>query len=199
LVNYWPFNADYKDYVTGANLSGTGTISFVSDRFNAANKAAYLNPGYFTLPSEVYVNATAFSLMGWIYVYNTNWIEMFMLGNGPTSDNVYYGVQSGYLMGSIFYESNQFSLQTTDGITLNTWIHTAFTFDGSQAKIYINGSLQAVASSSYLPQNILRNLCFIGVDNWTPDHVNGQMKLDDFRIFNLAVNQSTIQTIMNLS
>jgi hypothetical protein len=91
LVTYWPFNGDHKDPDGGADASPIGNISFVPDRFKVANKAVYLNPGYFKLSSGVYITSTQFSLMGWGFLYNTNWIILFMLGNGQQSDNVYYG------------------------------------------------------------------------------------------------------------
>jgi hypothetical protein len=200
LVNYWSFNGDFNDYVGGANGSPSGTITLVADRFGNANKAVFLRSGaYFSLPSGVYISGPAFSLMGWTYLLNTACIIFYMLGNGATSDNVYYGAISGTIRSNII---NQISgaLSTTPSVMpLNTWTHTAFTFDGTNFNIFMNGSLIASNVSQYEPRNVLRTQSYLGVGGWTfSGNLNGNLRLDDFRIYNRAVAASEIEFIMTL-
>jgi hypothetical protein len=182
-------------------LTPTGNISFVPDRFNVANKAVYLNKGYFTLPSGVYITSTQFSLMGWLYLYNTKLIFLFQLGNGYNRDHVQYYAQDGYLQVGFFNadDSKYDGVPSANVLTLKTWIHTAFTFDGSHLKVYINGILQGSGLSTFMPRNVLRVCCYLCVESYFPINNYAPVQIDDLRIYDSAINQSTIQAIMNLS
>jgi hypothetical protein len=200
LVNYWSFNGDFKDYVGGANGSPSGTITFVADRFGNASKAVFLSSGaYVSLPSRVYISKPAFSLMGWTYLLNTTWITFFMLGNGQQSDNVYYGATIRTIRGNILNQNSGLVRITPSVMPLSTWAHTAFTFDGTNYNFYLNGSSIASGVSTFLPRGVLRSQSYLGVGSWTPSGINGNLRLDDFRIYDRAVNASEIEFIMTLS
>jgi hypothetical protein len=194
LVNYWPFNGDYKDYVGGADLSPTGVTSFIADRSMFANQAVNLNGAYLVMPSRSYVSGTTFSLMGWIYVYNYVWVNVFVLGNGAPSDNVNYGTLNGKLSASL----NGQIVSSSVGITLNTWVHTALTYDGVNMKCFINGTLLGSGPISYVLQNVPRSMSTIGVDAWIPQGNTGFIVYDDLRIYNRIVSASELQLIMSL-
>jgi hypothetical protein len=207
LVNYWPFNGDYQDYAGGANVASftsSGSVTFSADRFNNTDKALRLNLAFLNLPRGYsYVTGSAFSLMGWIYLFDTTPVYMFMLGNGALSDNVYFGATSGYIAGKIISgQSDGFNIKSPSNVTaLNTWLHTAFTFDGKNATIYVNGILRATNISNVVPRNVLRNQSYFCSNNWTPLndlHNLSRIIIYDFRIYNRAVGASEIKTIMNL-
>ncbi|MEP7264506.1 MAG: LamG-like jellyroll fold domain-containing protein [Bacteroidota bacterium] len=93
-------------------------------------------------------------------------------------------------------------VETVSGtsLTLNTWYHVAGTYDGSVARIYINGVLAgstsfagSIVASTAFPARI-GNLSDDGVGN--PRYWNG--KLDEIRVWHRALPQSEIAAHMNM-
>lgn len=82
-------------------------------------------------------------------------------------------------------------------IPSGVWVHLAGTFDGTNARLYINGTLD----SSYLAASPSSNngSLYIG----TPQDAVGNVAynfsgvLDDIRIWNITLTQSNIQSTMN--
>jgi hypothetical protein len=65
LQNYWTFNNNVKDSITGASpTTGTG-YTFVSDRLNTPNSAIYFNNGYLQASTATYFNGD-FTVSGWV-------------------------------------------------------------------------------------------------------------------------------------
>ena len=73
LVNYWLFNNNFDDIVSGFDMtpSSSGSVSFVSDRLNTPFGAVYLNRAYLRAPIGVYFNGD-FSVSIWVKVYSGN-------------------------------------------------------------------------------------------------------------------------------
>jgi hypothetical protein len=202
LVNYWPFNGNFSDVVGGGTLTPSGTVTFIPDRYNNASKAAYINGGYLSLPSQAYVTGPAFSLMGWININDTTLYRgIFMLGNAGV-DVVYFSTVYGGVYGNVYNGSSYATSYIPSPANLfgvNSWTHTAFTFNGSRITYYVNGTAYPMPDAVYSPQNVVRTNCYFGVFSWTPSGNTGVMKLDDFRIYNGSLNASQIQAIMKLS
>jgi hypothetical protein len=90
---------------------------------------------------------------------------------------------------------NSKTLYPTDGIT---WIHVAATFNGSVAKIYINGVLDksiTFSSPALINKNDLP--VAIGAKNDGKSSLKGS--LDDIRIYNYALAPSEIAELVNSS
>ena len=79
----------------------------------------------------------------------------------------------------------------------NTWYFIACTYDGSQMKFYINGTLRGTTDKAggVIP-NSGRNIWIGGNDKWG-EYFTGI--IDEVSIFNTALNQSQIQSLMNPS
>lgn len=77
-------------------------------------------------------------------------------------------------------------------IALNTWIHVAYVKSGRQLNLYLDGALD---SSIMLQSASMSNdgpLC-LGADLW---HLGIDGALADVRIYQMALNEATIQTLM---
>ncbi len=94
-----------------------------------------------------------------------------------------------YLCVSIVGEEERNIMTTTDSWKAATWYHIAVTYDGSGAKIYINGVLQNVAE---LPGRHYASskVCFGGKYAREEDAFPG--KLDDIRIYDKALSANEI-------
>jgi hypothetical protein len=190
-----------KDLLGSADSVSSGVCSFVPDRFNNPNSALYLNNAYLTLPSGTYFNGGPFSFMGWIYLFDiVHVINFFSFGNGNYNNNIYLQSNNGVPYGYIFNYNNFFAmLASTKNYQISAWTHTAFTFDGTNAMIYINGTLISSSVATYVPLNVNRPYCYFGVQSFGPMNPNGNMYIDDFRIYNRAVDASEMLTIMILT
>ncbi len=91
------------------------------------------------------------------------------------------------------------TLESSGGMTINSWYHVAGTFDGTMMKIYINGVLSGtksfiggiIASTAYPPAiGIISDLANGPGRFWTG-------KLDEVRVWHRALSQSEIQDKMN--
>lgn len=95
---------------------------------------------------------------------------------------------------------NVFSTQAT--IDAGVWTHVAYTYDGSDLRIYINGTLQASITASitigYLATNYVT--MFNGRTDFPSTGVAGTVipvgDYDDFRYYNTALTQTEIQDLV---
>lgn len=82
-------------------------------------------------------------------------------------------------------------------IPSGVWVHLAGTFDGTNARLYINGTLDSYYPATSPSSN--NGLLYLG----TPQDAVGNVSynfsgaLDDIRIWNIAISQSDIQSSMN--
>ena len=96
LTNYWPFNNDYRDIVSGAHMfGGGGSISFTKDRLNTNNGALYLNNAYLQVPSGIYFKGD-FTITVWVKLHQISaFSRVIDFGNGQGSDNIILGFNQG--------------------------------------------------------------------------------------------------------
>jgi hypothetical protein len=80
-------------------------------------------------------------------------------------------------------------------LPMNTWTHLAATFDGTQLKLYVNGTLEqtTVYAGTVLTSN--HPLGIGGNGYWLNENFPG--RIDEVRIYNRALSQSEIQTDMD--
>lgn len=87
--------------------------------------------------------------------------------------------------GSRFYNNFGLSAQTGNLIEANAWTHVCATWDGSAARVYINGELAATDTSGALGTDSLGDLQITGSDNFPG-------VLDEVRVFNAAFDLTAI-------
>lgn len=168
-------------------LSGNGTITFAPDRFSRENGALYLNKTYYSTPSGVYFNGP-FTIMGWIKLITLDLYSCFMsFGNGPRSDNVYMCLSSGEGKGPYFglWQANTSIsiILPPQPLAVDSWMHYCATWDGTNATIYLNGSLLFTDFGYGQVRNVVRNECYFGRNNW-PSNPFVNAYFDDIRIYN---------------
>ncbi len=92
------------------------------------------------------------------------------------------------------------SVTSASGVVLSTWTHIAATYDGTNASIYINGTLQGISAfpGGYTPASVPM---LIGGASWCESygcngldyHLNGQV--DELSIYNRALTAAEIGAI----
>jgi hypothetical protein len=194
------FNGNGYDYIGQAHVTSLINGSFVSDRFGNPKAALYLNNGYAAVPPGVYFNST-FTITAWVYPLDQNfhYQRIIDFGNGPWNSSVglayYCDTSMSYaFLGDV---NSQMSLFSTRSTIQSAWSHLAFVYDGLNVIIYLNGSQSASQSHSTNPDNIIRNLCYIGRSNWDNDDYDATAYLDDLKIYNRPLPPQEILREMN--
>ena len=87
--------------------------------------------------------------------------------------------------------------RSTDAIPAQTWTHVAATYDGTNAKLYLNGTLSGTYAVS--PPTANTSNLYIGtpLDAIGNSLFNFYGKMDELSIWNVALSQAQIQAMMN--
>ncbi len=205
LVGYWPFTGNANDISGNANSGTNNGATLTTDRFGNSNSAySYNGSGsYINIPNStslqfsggitfsVWFNATnnpvgavdsTSYLMSkgsdglatsWISFVDTASISLLIYSNSNTLSNV-ATVPSSQLI-----------------ISTNQWYNATFTFDGTNARAYINGQLESTVASTYTQFSNIYDLKF-GRRHTSgfPYFFNG--KLDDIGVWNRALTSNEI-------
>lgn len=141
-----------------------------------------------------------FSFCGWVYFTSTTSAQyIFHLGGG-TSWQSKYALSEDY-SGTIVYYINGTENRTTlsTATSLNTWVHYAYTYDGSTVSIYVNGELAFSVSKSVTSFTPTNNVVFgARADNTAGTTFKYGMqngRLCDLRIYNSCISPKEIKEI----
>ena len=189
-----------SDIIGTADMTqGTPLTTFVSDRFGNPSSALSLNGGYTQVPAGIYFNSPQFSISAWVYPLSViNYARVVDFGNGANSNNILLALGSPgpYPLFLIVNGATQLTwCVSSQALVIGQWQFFAATFDGSYARMYINGLLTCTVQLVYYPTNLLRSYNYFGKSNWNDG--SSSSYLDDLRFFNVSLSQSDIVTLMN--
>ena len=86
-------------------------------------------------------------------------------------------------------------MDSSTALDLDTWNHIAATLNGSTGTLYINGEVVGSNTSMHIPEEVMRDIAYIGRSNWSND-AYANADFDDIRIWNTALSQTDIQANM---
>lgn len=215
-IFYLPFDGEYLELVTLTDGTVVGNPSFSSDRVQGTNSYAGATDSYVTFPTEGFLGEE-FSASFW-YKINASPDRSGILTIGP-ADTTNPTAQNNRTSGFRLFREGSATRQVIklnvgngtadswfdggdaaaiDPTANDGWIHLAFTISNSEAVVYINGE-------------IAKQGAFTGVD-WTGcdilsvasgaprfsgwNHLSDLSLYDELRIFNKALTQEEIQTII---
>ena len=221
LVGYWPFNGNANDSSTnnlGGNVLGGPTLT--TDRngnSNASYDFDYSTVSFGGQTDEVYIpynsilNSTNISVSVWVYPRSYYWsgnpgtsaiIRRFEYGynnpNGQTwgldfnQDSLYAFI----IEGASNNAQNSAIVGHNTPLSLNTWHHIVFTYNGASLKLYLDGALVNSVSTT-LPLNTAGNS---GISVGESNQANGYWfptdgKIDDIGIWNRALTQQEVSAL----
>jgi hypothetical protein len=162
--------------------------------FNASSD--YIDFGI--TPNSLVGSNNAYTVSAWVNPDTSG--NLNIIGAMDTSNRWYFRVLNGYA--SYAYGTatgdNGYNTEALTGVSLNTWSHIMFTFDGSTThKIYINGDLKLTQSSGSGQTVTSTRDLYIGALNnngSTQNYFNGQ--LSNIAIWN-SDQSSEISNIYN--
>jgi PKD repeat protein len=141
---------------------------------------------------------TGMTLEAWVYPEGSigGWRNI-MMKEQPGSDVYYIETVDGNMVGDVFVSGSTHHIYSDNAIPLNTWTHLAATYDGTNLRIYINGSqattYQRVAGAIQTSGSPLR----IGGNAIWGEYFQGL--IDEVRVYNKALTAAQIQSDMATS
>jgi hypothetical protein len=180
-----------------------GSADMTQGSLTSANSALALNGGWTQLPQGIYFDSSEFSISVWINPSNVGSCSRIIdFGNGMWPDNVIFSLSDSTSLKPYFEFYSEsvkiFKMTSSKPITENQWQFLTATYNGTNARIYLNGTIVAELNiQGYIrPFNIWRSNCFIGKSAWDGDG-NSHSYLDDLRFYNKSLIKEEIIELMN--
>jgi hypothetical protein len=210
LVGWWPFNGNANDQSGNGNHGIPTNVSFDTNQYGILNSAIYLSGnGYIELPSLSTINIDNHSFSGWfksnlstlqLLVYKvdvgTANDEGFGLYIDPTilNGNLGYSVK---LNGNCNPGNGWIRANSNSTVIPNTYYHIAGVTNSDSVMLYINGQ---IVKKTLRPIGLVDNCSssvWLGRDWPTNSPYNFSGNIDEFGIWNRALNHQEIRNIFN--
>lgn len=186
LINWWPFDGDFKDVFGNSDATPVGDTSVVNGEagfgcyFDAATNTC-LEVGATPVPPP-------WTACVWIFRQNTAWNSASVLGDTSTSLKLEQ-FNGTHKVGFTKFRTGDYSFNYIT--PTNTWVHLAWVGTATNTALYSDGVLEGIVAS---PINLPRGQ--IGADfGGNIDHTLGV--IDEVMLFNRALSQPEIAAIYN--
>jgi hypothetical protein len=203
LTHHWPIsNCNMSDAVGTSHMSQGNFTNFTADRFGNLSSALALNGGWTKTPQGIYFSPPEFSISVWILPQEigSGFVRILDFGNGPSSDNIILALTTGNSLRSPYlgiYSNTSETIKAYSSLNLTEyqWQFLATTFNGTNARVYLNGELIADQFHHVCLPTLSRNNCYIGKSNWPGDGYSHSY-LDDLKFYNKSLTQEEIVWLM---
>ena len=187
IVAWWPGEGNANDIVDGNNGTIVGDVTFAPGMVGQAFRLDGAT-GYVEVP-----DSPSLDLSGQITL--VAWIDPSALG-GRVVDKITAGGSDGYLLdtygGKVRFIIDGQSLSGATSLSTGAWTLIAGVYDGTQMRVYVNGSLDGTLNTSVvIPTNTLT--LRIGADSTGGSLFTGL--IDEAELFGRALSQTEIQAI----
>ena len=213
-VFYMPFESNYKELNTNTTATKVGTPGFADGKVGKAYAGA--TDSYLTYPTTGLKNSN-FSAVFWTKINATPDRAGILVMGPPDPANTTF--QNNRNSGFRFFREGTataqvFKLNAGNGTadswfdggatatvdpTAGTWTHMAFTISGTECVVYINGEVVKQGTFSGIDWTGCDILSIMsGAPRFTEwSHLSDLSLMDELRIFNKALTQDEVKTIMN--
>ena len=130
----------------------------------------------------------------------TSWHQIFEIHNAETGSNLYFTPQNGWGANQCSLISDCKEYATYENVdarplSKNAWMHIAVTFNGKLVSVYINGQLASKGYTMFTPDLIHGDSLFFGGNPYRSDNYYITARLDDIKIFDVALSPNQIQAL----
>lgn len=210
-VFYMPFNNEFREMNSLDLATAEGTPGF-ADGIQGGTAYAGAADSYLTFPASILQGSNEVSASMWMKVDDSA-DRAGILVVAPPADNNNDRTKGFRFFREAAGDMQRFKLNIGTGdsdswfdggeaadVTPNTgeWVHLAFSISESSAAVYINGEVVregAFDGIDWTGTDVISIMS--GAPNWTGwNHLSDPGLLDELRIFNKALTQDEIQTIM---
>ena len=191
LIDYWAFNGNAYDLITGLTLSGS--FEYGTDRIGTSNSAIYFNDSYAIIPNCDCANSSVSSIAFWILVSNALDAQIIFDINGLSlrivnGQLIFFDTVLNVKLPFVDSNKNTFS---------SKWTHLAITFDGESANLYVNGDMAHFVSwngSSCLSS--VQDECTFGSN---ADSLLLNAYVDEVLFYKRVLSGDEVQGVMEIS
>ena len=216
-VFYMPFEGSYKDLVSNTTATKVGSPLFADGKKGQAYTGA--TDSYLTFPTTT-LKSSNFSAVFWTKINSTpDRAGILVMGPEDKANAGYPTVQNNRNSGFRFFRegsatSQIFKLNAGNGTAdswfdggsaatvtpiTTDWVHMAFTISGTECVVYINGEVAKQGSFGGIDWTGCDLLSIMSgaprFSEW--NHFSDLGMMDELRIFNKALSQDEVKTIMN--
>lgn len=188
MVAWWPGDGSASDIAGSNGGSVVGGVTYAAGRVGQAFRLDGAT-GYVQVPDSASLRVTGqITIDAWIYPAATG---------GRVVDKITAGGADGYLLdtygGVVRLIVDSHGLSGTTAIPTGTWSHVAGVYDGTQMRVYLNGTLDGTLdTTAAIPANTLP--VRIGAASDGGSLFNGL--IDEVEVFNRGLSQPEIQAIV---
>ncbi len=216
-VFYMPFEGSYKDLVSNTTATKVGSPLFADGKKGQAYSGA--TDSYLTFPTTT-LKSSNFSAVFWTKINSTpDRAGILVMGPEDKANAGYPTVQNNRTSGFRFFREGSatqqiFKLNAGNGTAdswfdggssatvtpiTTDWVHIAFTISGTECVVYINGEVAKQGSFGGIDWTGCDLLSIMsGAPRFTEwNHFSDLGMMDELRIFNKALTQAEVKTIMN--
>ena len=211
-IFYMPFSQNFNDLVSEKEASKVGSPQFSSGISGMGYKG--VTNAYIQFPAQGLLN-NEFSAAFWFKLNSTpNRAGILTIGP-PLLDDGGNDMTTGFRFfreaggnGQVFKLNvgNGSGGEWFDGgatasvANESGWVHLAFALSQTEATVYLNGEIVSTGSSQGVKwDNVVSHITIMsGAPTFTGwDHFSDESEMDELRIFNKALGQGEVRTIMN--
>lgn len=198
LVAWYPLNGDAKDHTINRN---DGTVNGAVPAAGVDGKLAYEFDGvddYIYTGYGILDNTITMSCFVRIDGFDTTWVDQtigYHLHSTGSGLRLYVSNSQGQLA-AWWYDASSSLMTLSSGAALptNSWCHVVFTHNGSEGRLYLNGTLlRAEAGSS----NRFEGPSFINAYTSNSYFLHGATQ--DVRIYDRALNADEIKILYDIT
>jgi hypothetical protein len=150
LVGYWPLDGDANDRSRNANHGTTHGVTSTANRIGAADNACFFDGSgtYVGIADSSSLDVTNMTLAFWFRLdseaparelvnkFGSNGSLSFGSEYAGSDRTIRFRISTGGSTGTLT------DCPSTTAITTGIWYHFAGTYDGSEMRMYLNGSLE---------------------------------------------------------
>ncbi len=198
LLLYIPFDGSLTDRSPMMQVWTQNNISIVNDRFGKQYSAAYFSgTSYISIDQPKNMDfSKPFTVALWVkpdagygipYDNEVDLISRYGAAS-PNTSSFSFLISDAHLSGEVYKFNVGRNVLIANAIVVNQWQHVAFVYDGTDIKLYFNGTMNA-SKTSYQPDKSNLPL-LIGKRSTNNRFFKGYM--DDIMVYGKALSDSDI-------
>lgn len=210
---YMSFNGDYSEVISGIGATEVGSPGFTDDAVSGSNAYDGAAESYLTFPSSGLALGNEFSATFWVKIDPSD-TRAGILNITPKDPSGPSDKPSGFgLIREGDANAQKFILLVGNGTnstwlnpglpatidpTLDKWVHFGITISESNLAMYMDGELVGEAGFTGIDWTGVGDLSIMsGNPNFSGwDHKTEKGQMDELRLYNKALTESDIQSVM---
>jgi len=204
LLAHYELNGNAQDS-SGNGLHGTlGNVSFASDRFGVANKAASFNgtpTSYISINTHALDLAPAFTVSAWIKFPTEAGIDgprIFSTAGYELTLNEHSVGRLAAMNYTLPAPLDAPTVESSSPVPSDSWIQIVGVWAANRMSLYINGSLSASLTTPVAPDYSRGWTPTIGVNSGAYSQSDYSGLIDDVRIYGRSLSDGEVQQLFQL-